>query len=62
MPLVLATQPRWTVNVFARYEFKVEKHDSYVQVNVDNVLNDQHRYGLLWAPGVSFRASLGTSF
>jgi len=62
IPLILTTEPRWTINVFARYDFKLKGHDSYVQVNVDNLLNDQHHYGLLWAPGTSFRAGLGTSF
>ncbi len=61
-PIILDTPPRWTVNVFSRYDFKVDQHDAYIQANVDNLLNDQHHYGLLWAPGFSARVTLGVSF
>ncbi len=61
-PLILDTPLRWTFNAFARYEFKLAQRDSYVQVNVDNILDDQHQYGLLWAPGRSIKIGFGTSF
>jgi hypothetical protein len=61
-PIILDTPPRWTVNVFSRYEFKADKHDAYIQANIDNLLNDQHQYGLLWAPGLSARVTLGVAF
>ncbi len=61
-PLILETEARWTVNVFAHYDFKVHDHDAYVQVNVDNLLDDRHRYGLLWAPGRLVKVGFGTSF
>ncbi len=62
VPLILTTPLRWTINLFARYDFKVQQHDAYVQVNVDNILDDQHHYGLLWAPGRSFKFGFGTTF
>jgi len=33
-----------------------------VQVNVENLLDDQSRYGHLWASGRSVRLTVGTSF
>ncbi|HLP09521.1 MAG TPA: TonB-dependent receptor plug domain-containing protein [Opitutaceae bacterium] len=61
-PLVLYTRTRTTVNLFARYEFALGRRQGHVQLNVENVLDDQSRYGLLWAPGCSARLELGTSF
>ncbi|PTY08365.1 hypothetical protein DB347_01930 [Opitutaceae bacterium EW11] len=60
--IVLSTPARWTVNVFAHYEFKLGKRDAYVQANIDNLLDDQKRYGLLWAPGRSASIRIGTTF
>lgn len=61
-PLILSTPPRWTVNVFLRHEFKAGDRPVSVQVNVDNLLDDKKQYGLLWAPGLSARLTLGTTF
>ncbi|HEU5080481.1 MAG TPA: TonB-dependent receptor [Opitutaceae bacterium] len=61
-PIILETESRWTVNLFARYEFDVSKHEAYVQLNVDNVLDDRHQYGLLYAPGRSFNFGFGAKF
>ncbi|HKB89877.1 MAG TPA: hypothetical protein VKC60_05105, partial [Opitutaceae bacterium] len=62
LPLILATKARWTINVFARYEFKWAKHDTYVQLNVDNLLDDRSKYGLLYAPGRSINLGFGAAF
>ena len=62
LPLVLDTPARWTVNLFAHYDFKIGRNDAYLQVNVDNLLDDQKQYGLLWAPGRSARIIIGTTF
>jgi outer membrane receptor protein involved in Fe transport len=62
LPLVLKTRVRWSVSLFAHYEFMVHEHRAYVQVNVDNVLDDQKRYGLIWAPGRSGSARFGITF
>jgi hypothetical protein len=62
LPLVLKTRVRWSVSLFAHYEFTVHEHRAYVQVNVDNVLDDQKRYGLIWAPGRSGSARFGITF
>lgn len=62
IPLILTTPLRWTFNFFARYDFKLQQRDAYVQVNIDNVLDDQHHYGLLWAPGRSIKVGFGTAF
>ena len=57
------TDPRLTINAMAKYNFELgEGYDSYVQVNVDNLLDDSDQYGLLYAPGVNVRATFGIAF
>jgi iron complex outermembrane recepter protein len=60
--IIMDTEPRWTFNVFAAYEFTVHGYNSYVRLNVDNVADDKKKYGLLYAPGRSFSLSAGTHF
>lgn len=62
LPLILKTKPRSTVSVFAHYDFRFRNRDAYVQLNIDNLLNDQKRYGLLWAPGLSASVKFGAAF
>lgn len=61
-PVVLYTDEQKTVDMFARYEFKWKKRPVYVQLNVDNVLDDQGLYGYLYAPGRSMYFRLGAEF
>ncbi|MCD8481637.1 MAG: hypothetical protein LR015_02510 [Verrucomicrobia bacterium] len=47
----------------AKYTFKIfNERDTYVQLNVDNVLNDRKQYGLIYAPGISWKLQMGISF
>ena len=62
VPLILKTSARWTVNVFAHYDLKIKGDNVYVQLNIDNLLDDQKRYGLLWASGRSASIKIGTAF
>ena len=48
-PVVLKTDSRLTVNLLAKYEFTWSGRPSTVQLNVDNLLDDQQRYGLIFA-------------
>ncbi|MBI2515967.1 MAG: TonB-dependent receptor plug domain-containing protein [Opitutae bacterium] len=59
-PVVMYTDRQYTVDIFGRYDFQWKGHKSYVQVNVYNVLDDQHRYGFLYAPGRSINIGFGT--
>lgn len=61
-PVVLYTPKETTVDVFARYEFRRDGHPMYVQLNIDNLLDDQHRYGNLYAPGRTAYFRVGTEF
>lgn len=47
--VVLKTPAETTINAMIKYAFKWEKHDASVQLNIDNVLNDQKLYGLIYA-------------
>jgi iron complex outermembrane receptor protein len=62
LPIILNTPARWTVSLFAHHDFKLGRNGAYVQLNIDNVLDDQKRYGLLWAPGRSASLKFGTIF
>lgn len=63
-PVVLYTPSQKTVDVFARYEWKSgwRRMPAYVQLNVNNLLDDQHRYGNLYAPGRAIYVRLGTDY
>jgi iron complex outermembrane recepter protein len=61
-PIILYTPKQWNVDAMARYEFMWQKRAAYVQVNVNNVLNDKSRYGFTYAPGRSVNVTLGTEF
>lgn len=47
--VVLSTADRLNIDLMARYAFKVGGHDASVQLNVNNVLNDQKLYGLIYS-------------
>jgi hypothetical protein len=57
------TDARITVNAMAKYNFRMaDRYNSFVQLNIDNLLDDTDQYGLLYAPGLSWRMTLGVEF
>ncbi|MEZ5278806.1 MAG: TonB-dependent receptor plug domain-containing protein [Opitutaceae bacterium] len=57
------TDPRLTINAMVKYDWVMsEKYNTFVQLNVDNLLNDTDQYGLLYAPGLSARMTFGIGF
>ncbi|MEX0327008.1 MAG: TonB-dependent siderophore receptor [Puniceicoccaceae bacterium] len=57
------TSSRMTVNAMVRYDWMFrDKYDAFVQVNIDNLLNDKDQYGLLYAPGISWKINVGMTF
>lgn len=57
------TDPRLTLNGMLKYEWMMgTRVDAFAQLNVDNFLNDRSQYGLIYAPGRSWRLSVGLSF
>jgi iron complex outermembrane receptor protein len=48
--ITLRTPSRKTYNAMIKYAFKLQGHDSSVQLNVDNVANDRKLYGFIYAP------------
>jgi outer membrane receptor for ferric coprogen and ferric-rhodotorulic acid len=59
-PVVLKTDSRLTVNLLAKYEFTWSDRRSAVQLNVDNLLDDQQRYGLIFAAPRTWRLEFTT--
>lgn len=53
--IVLYTPKQWVLNAFVRKEWKKDRYNHSVQLNIDNVMNDQDLYGTIYAPGLSAR-------
>jgi len=59
----LWTKTRTTVNAMVEYRTKLaNKYNSRFALNVDNLLDDQSRYGQIYAPGASYKFSVGLDF
>lgn len=60
------TEPRLTINLMLKYGFDIgrEKRGARVdvQLNVDNALDDTDQYGLVYAPGRSWRLITNINF
>lgn len=61
--LIEYTKSRTTLNAMAEYTYKLNGNRQMAfRLNVENLLDDQSRYGLVYAPGVSYRLSARLSF
>ena len=60
--IVLYTQPQWVLNAFVRRDWKSDRYNQSVQLNLDNVTNDRALYGTIYAPGLSARLTYGIGF
>lgn len=58
------TDSRLTMNGMVKYSWETGENDTewYVQLNVDNFLDDTDQYGFIYAPGISWRFQSGISF
>jgi outer membrane receptor protein involved in Fe transport len=57
------TDPQLTLNAMLKYSWRVkDKYDAYLQLNVDNFLDDKDQYGFIWAPGRSWKLNAGITF
>lgn len=59
---ILKHKARLNLDLMARYPFKVQNRDAFVQLNINNVLGDEDLYGLIYAPGRNVRLELGYKF
>lgn len=60
--LVLTAPSQLTLNGFAKYEFKRSGHAQYVQLNIDNLLDDNKLYGLIYKTPLTAKLSYGFGF
>lgn len=60
--IVLYMQERYELNGFIRKEWKSGRYNQFVQLNVDNILNDTDRYGQIYAQGIRARLSYQIGF
>jgi iron complex outermembrane recepter protein len=59
----LWTKDRLTINAFAQYQTRInDRYNARFALNVDNLLDDQKRYGEIFAPGASYRFTVGIDF
>lgn len=57
------TKERYVLNMMVEYRTKISnKYNLRLALNGDNVLDDQKRYGLVYAPGSTYRFSTGLDF
>ncbi|WP_221032608.1 TonB-dependent siderophore receptor [Actomonas aquatica] len=60
--IVLKHKSRLNLDLMARYDFDLNNREAYVQLNINNLLNDEDLYGLIYAPGMSGRVEFGYRF
>ncbi|HEX2861946.1 MAG TPA: hypothetical protein VHN79_09915, partial [Lacunisphaera sp.] len=60
--IVLYTPKQWVLNGFVRREWKADRYNQTVQLNVDNATNDRDLYGQIYAPGLSARLTYTIGF
>ena len=61
--VILSTDPRLNIDAMARYEFSLsDNRNAWVQLNINNLLNDEDLYGYIYAPGISARLQFGLTF
>lgn len=57
------TDTRLTLNGMVKYSWTFrDRYDAFVQLNVDNMLDDTDQYGFVYAPGRSWRLNMGITF
>lgn len=58
------TDARLTINAMAKYSWmgRNDAYEAYVQLNVDNVLDDTDQYGFIYATGLSWKLNFGVTF
>jgi len=60
--IVLYMPERYEFNGFVRKEWKSGRYNQFVQLNVDNILNDTDLYGQIYAQGIRARLSYQIGF
>jgi iron complex outermembrane receptor protein len=57
------TDDRLTLNAMIKYSWLLQgRYDAFVQLNVDNFLDDTDQYGFVYAPGLSWKINMGITF
>ena len=61
-PVNLRTMPRSNFDLMVRYSFKLAERDASLQLNVNNLLDDQKMYGLMYSAPRTMRLELDYKF
>jgi outer membrane receptor protein involved in Fe transport len=62
LPIVAYSDSELLLNLMGKYEWKRNGHNQYVQLNVDNALDDQKLYGLIYQSPLRAKISYGFGF
>jgi outer membrane receptor protein involved in Fe transport len=62
LPIVVWSPSQFLLNLMVKYTFKSYGHPQYVQLNVDNALNDTKEYGLIYQSPLMAKVSYGIGF
>ena len=62
LPIVAYSPSELLVNFMVKKEWKMNGHAQYVQLNVDNALNNQKLYGLIYQSPLTAKISYGFGF
>ena len=60
--IVLYTPAQYSINLFVRREWRSDKREQSVQLNIDNVLNDTKLYGQIYMAGITGRLTYQIGF
>ena len=61
-PIIAYSPSQLLLNLFAKYEWKRWGHNQFVQLNVNNLLNDQKLYSLIYSTPLTARIEYGIRF
>jgi hypothetical protein len=60
--VILYAPSELTLNGFLKYDWKRGNYSHYLQLNIDNLLDDTKLYGLLYKTPLQAKLSYGISF
>ncbi len=60
--IILYAPSEYTINGFLKYDWKHGNYAQYLQLNIDNVLNDTKLYGLIYKSPLQAKLSYGVTF
>ena len=61
-PIIAYSPSKLNVDLFAKYTFKRDRREQFIQLNIGNLLDDTRIYGLIYNPPLSAKITYGMEF